>query len=413
MREVDTVVVGGGPAGLATSRLLSQRDREHVVLERGRIAENWRSARWDSLRVVGPNWNQNLAGSSIGELPPHEFMSRDELVVRLDDYARQYKTPIRTGVEVHRATRLESGDFEIQAANGTYRCTNLVVATGAFNTPRVPPFALTAPAHVAQLTSASYSNPRGLGDGGVLIVGSGQSGCQIADELLDHGRPVHLSVGRSWWRPRRYRGKDTIAWTVEMGRYDATVESLPGGNPAAAFAPPVQSGLDGGRDLSLHTLAAKGAVLCGRVIGLQGDTVLFGDDIQRNLERADKLAVASRVAIDAYIHDNALNSPPGDWPAMTAAYDAKAAWVQGPFSLQQHGVAAIIWAVGFRPDLQWIEVDAFHANGLPRHKRGVSEVQGLYFVGLDWQHTVRSAILSGIGEDANFVVNHLCDESRT
>jgi putative flavoprotein involved in K+ transport len=398
--HVDTLVIGAGQAGLATSYLLTQRGREHLVLEQGRIGETWRTQRWDGFHLNTPNWGQRLPGYHYDGPDPDAFASLADVIAYLDGYAHKNDAPVRTGVRVA-GLRPEAGGWRVTLDGDELRATNVVVATGAFRKPHLPAAAESAPADVLELHTSEYRRPDELPAGGVLIVGSGQSGCQIADELLQAGRAVYLSVGRCAWLPRRYRGHDVLHWLLETGLADQTVDSLP--SPEALLAcNPAVSGDDGGHDCNPRRLAERGAVLCGRLTAIDEHRVVFASDLDDNLAKGDEFVAALVARIDEHARAAGLELPEESLdeehrsPARVDALDVREA-----------GVGTILWASGFRPDFEWIDAPIFDGEGRLLQTRGVSVIPGLYFVGLHWLHKRKSALFVGVGEDAAHVVSHL------
>ena len=395
--KADVVIVGGGQAGLALSYYLTAQGRDHVVLEQGRIAESWRSQRWDSLCLVGPNRTMELPGFPYSGPDPDGFMGKDEVAVHLETYARSFDAPVREGVRV---SAVESGPngagFLVRTTDIDYHALQVVVATGALQRPFIPTYAANLPAHVAQVVPYAYRNPQLLSPGAVLVVGSGQAGCQIAEELRGAGRAVYLSVGRSWWAPRRYRGRDVSLWLRDIGWFDRTVDSLPPGTrtglPNPQFA--------GGRDLNVHTLAAEGVVLLGRLAGISGRKLILASDLAENLAWGDAQAESRLRVIDEHIRARGLDAPAADAPAYSRPAAELAQGAPEELDLEEAGVGTVLWATGYRPDLGWVCLPVLDASGYPVQRRGVTRVPGLYFLGLDWLHSAKSGLFAGIGEDA-------------
>lgn len=399
--RIDTVVIGAGHAGLSVSYHLTQHGREHVVLERGRVAETWRSERWDGFYLNTPNWAQRLPGFEYSGDEPDAFAPLAEVIAYLDDYAESFGAPVRTGVEVHALRPDRNGGYVVEADGEALRAANVVVATGSFQRPTPRPLADGAPGDLLQLHTSEYRAPDRLPAGAVLIVGSGQSGCQIADELLDAGRRVYLSVGRCPWIRRRYRGHEIVHWMIEAGLMDDTVDKLP--SPAARFAcnPPV-SGNGGGHDCNPVWLARRGAVLLGRLEGFRGRMALFASDLAESLAKGHEFVAALTRRIDDHVRERGLDVPedePSEAPGDVAA----------PRELDLAGeeVGTIVWANGFRPAYGWIDLPVVGADGWPVQTRGVTSSPGLYFVGVNWLHKRKSALFLGVGEDAEHVATHL------
>ena len=413
--RTQVLVIGAGQAGLAVSWHLSQRGVEHLVLEQGRAGEAWRSRRWDSFRLVTPNWFMQLPGQPAGLTPglPDAFMSGLEMADALERYAAVIKAPVRSGMRVVSLRYANPGYTVLaeearQAANGAraeIQAASVVAATGAYQRPHIPAGSAMPGPGITVLASDAYRNPAQLPPGAVLVAGSGQSGVQIADDLLRAGRRVFLSAGRCGWVPRRYRGRDIACWLVEMGLLERTAGSLP--SPAARLACfPQVSGARGGCDLNVHTLAAAGAILLGRVIGLHDKRAVVADDLPASLAAADSFAAGIRRAIDE--HSQKLGLPGGQadgWPMPPAPPPRQLPG--GELDLRQAGITSLTWSCGFRPDFGWIRPSLLGEHGFPEHRRGVTGLPGLYVLGLPWLHKWKSATLLGTGEDAQFIAEQI------
>jgi putative flavoprotein involved in K+ transport len=397
--RVDTVVIGGGQAGLSTSYLLSRHGRDHVVLEQGRIGETWRTQRWDGFRLNTPNHWLRLPGHEYAGDDPDAFLTRDDTVAYLERYAESARVPLRTARVSSLALRA-AGGFALETSDGPLRAENVVVSTGAYQRP-APPSALSAPAPgILQLHSADYRRPEQLPPGGVLVVGSGQSGCQIADELNRDGRDVYLSVGRCPTLTTRYRGRSIYRWMIDIGLMDETADTLP--SPDARLAGNVTVTSDDGGHLCGPTrLARQGVVLVGRVEAIDGRRAVLRADLGERL--ADSAAFAARIeqriedlAREAGLHLPRERGDDGGAPAPDERTE---------LDLRSAGVRTVLWANGFRPDYGWIRLPVFDDHGWPVQTRGVAAVPGLYFVGVHWLHKRKSALLLGVGEDAEHVVS--------
>lgn len=402
MERVETVVVGGGQAGLATSYHLSRSGREHVVLEARRVAEAWRSRRWDSFTLVGPNWTMQMPGMPYAGPDPNGYLRRDEIVAYFEAYARSFAAPLAEGVRVVAVRRGDRHRYVVETEGGGYDCMNVVVATGPYQRPKVPEAARALEPDVAQITSDAYRNSAALPEGSVLVVGSGQSGCQIAEDLRDAGRTVYLSTGRTGWFPRRYRGKDNVLWREEMGFFDATVDTLR--SLADRLAPvPIQTGKDGGHDLNLRTLARAGVILAGRFTGCEGSQVSFADDLEDNVRRSDEVARRFMLDIDEHIRRHSKVAPVDDGDFFFSPRIDRV----DRLDLKQDRISAIVWAIGYELDLGWVRLPVFDDHGYPIQGRGITGEPGLAFVGLHWMHTRKSGLIWGVGDDAAHVVTSL------
>ena len=410
--QVQTVVIGGGQAGLALSYCLTRLGHEHVVLERGRLAERWRSERWDSLTLLSPNWMTQLPGGGYQGNDPDGFVGRDEVVRFLEDYAASFDPPLRCGVRTEtvqlndgasrylvRTTDLRHGTAATIAAR------NVVVATGAFQHPRIPPLSAALPAGVRQLSSRDYRNPAQLPPGAVLVVGSGGSGSQIADELCEHGRTVYLAIGRCQRWPRRYRGKDIWTWFDVMGLLDE-VGRRHYIDPSYGCTA-VLTGFRGGYDLDYDRFSAAGVSLLGHLQGCENGTLRIADDLQERLDRWDESRTLLTGMIDAYIEqaglDVSLDTVQNG--AASRAWRRRAPLLE--MDLAARGIATVLWATGFSHDFRWLEMPVLDECGDPVQRRGVTALPGLYFLGLRRMHTVKSSFLFGVGEDATYLAEHI------
>jgi putative flavoprotein involved in K+ transport len=394
---VDCVVIGAGQAGLASSYHLTRLGIEHVVLERGHVAQTWRTARWDGFHLNTPNWATQLPGLGPSDADPDAFAALAEVIALLENYALEIDAPVRTGVDVT-ALRGTAYGFELDVEGDSVRARTVVVATGAFQQPtRARADTLSG---VLQLHTSAYRRAANLPDGGVLIVGSGQSGCEIAQELLEAGRSVHLSVGRCPWAPRRHRGRELIRWLVDVGMMDDSVDTLP--SPAARLAGNVTvSGAHGGIDCNPLLLEAAGAHLHGRLTEFHNGRAVFADDLSQNLEKGLTFERDLRQRFDDYAQAAGVDLPP-HIPVEQEAHESR----HSPeLALDADGITTILWANGFRPAFDWIDIPVFDELGFPCARRGVTEVPGLAFVGLPWLHTRRSPLLLGVGDDASHVAD--------
>lgn len=404
----DTIIIGGGQAGLAMSWHLTQAGVEHEVLEaRDRFGGSW-TKRWDSFCLVTPNWTSSMPGFAYDGAEPDGFMPRDELIAYFGRYAASFDAPVQLGVRVTSVDR--SGDrFRLETSSGPMDARRVIVAAGGYQVPKLPPHAADLPSGVQQLHTDAYHNEGSLPPGAVLVVGSGQSGCQIAEELHEAGREVYLSVGSCGGAPRRYRGKDVFSWIFEVmsrgaefGIAPRTVDKLP--DPRARFAcNPHLSGKNGGHDINLRRLAADGVTLLGRFASAAGDRVRFADDLAQNLAGADRFFDERfRPDIDRLIEAAGIDAPPdervpfGFEPPAVPEVDLHAA-----------GIGTVIWASGYRLDLGWVHPADLDEMGYPRHTRGVTGVPGLFFLGLPWLHTMGSSILVGVGADAAYLAQQI------
>ena len=397
---VDTLVVGAGPAGLAVSEHLGRLGVPHLVLERHRIAERWRSERWDSLVANGPAWHDRFPGMTFSDLDDHAFAPRDRIVAYFEDHAREVGAPVRCGVEV-RAARKVGDRFVVETSEGVVEATNLVAATGPFQRPVVPDM-VPREAVAFQIHSSGYRNPGQLPEGAVLVVGAGSSGAQIADELGRAGRRVFLSVGPHDRPPRRYRGRDFVWWLGVLGHWDATAPS-----PDREHVTIAVSGAEGGRTMDFRRLAAQGVTLLGRAEGFEGGRLRLAPDLQRNVARGDANYLSVLDDADAYARREGLEMPEEPEARVMLPDPESLTTPILDLDLAAEGVASIIWATGYALDFGWLQVDAFDAKGRPVHHRGVAEVPGLYFVGLPWLASRASAFIWGAWRDAEYLAGRI------
>jgi putative flavoprotein involved in K+ transport len=409
VRHIDTLIIGAGQAGLAMSRSLTERRHEHVVLERGRLAERWRSDRWDTLRLVSPNWMTRLPGWSYDGDDPDGYMTADEVVAYLGRYARSFGAPVETGTTVEAVER-DGKHFIVTTDRGTWRANRVVVATGHCDRPHVPADAARLSHRLHQTTPSSYRNPDQLPDGGVLVVGAGASGAQLADELARSGRKVVLSVGSHTRLPRRYRGMDIWWWLERIGTLDKTIDEMPDPD-AARREPSVQLvGRPRHGDVDLATLRTGGVRLAGRLTEVDGQTVRFADDLAETTARADAGMRRVLARIDAHTDANGLGAevlrPEPIAPALAS---------DGPrrLDLGAEGISTVLWATGFRRHYPWLRLPILDEAGEIRHRRGVTPIPGLYVIGLRFQHRRDSNFIDGVRHDAEYIAERLAVRDGT
>ncbi|HEY0693725.1 MAG TPA: MSMEG_0569 family flavin-dependent oxidoreductase [Kribbella sp.] len=394
------VVVGGGQAGLATSWQLTDRGLDHLVLEADRIGNEWRNRRWDSFCLVTPNWQCRLPGFPYAGPDGDGFMLRDEIVSYLENYADSFDVPLVEGV---RATKLtQDGDrFLLATDHGTVTADQVVVATGPYQRPRIPRMAERLPSDLVQLHSSQYRNPEQLPAGEVLVVGTGQSGCQIAEDLHLAGRKVHLVTGSAPRVARFYRGRDVVAWLDAMGYYARGVDQFQDVDAVRFRVNHYVTGRDGGRDLDLRKFATEGMQLYGRLIGIDGSRLEFKPDLRANLDHADQVSEGIKDSIDAYIDARGIDA--AEEPRYTPVWEPPSE----PAELSIDGINSVVWSTGFRRDDSWIHVPVFDGRGYPTHQRGVTSRPGLYFIGLPWQYTWGSGRFGGVADDAAYLVEQI------
>lgn len=401
MEETNTVVVGGGQAGIAASEHLSAHSIEHIVLERGRIAERWRSGRWDSLVANGPAWHDRFPNLEFA-CDPESFPGKESVADYFVAYAERIGAPIRTGVEVVRVARLERRTgFAVDTSAGPIRAENVIAATGPFQRPVIPQL-MPMDAGPLQMHSNAYRNPAQLPEGPVLVVGAGSSGVQIAEELMDAGRRVYLSVGPHDRPPRRYRGRDYCWWLGVLGKWNADTPA-----PGTEHVTIAVSGADGGKTVDFRALAHRGAILLGRTEGYADGKIAFAADLAANIAAGDANYLSVLDEADAFAERHGL-----DLPEEPSARDLPEDpdCLTNPtleLDLAAAGIGTVLWATGYTPDYSWLDVDTFDAKGNPVHQRGVSPEPGVYFLGLPWQSRRGSSFIWGVWHDARFVADQI------
>lgn len=403
----DVAVIGAGQAGLAVSRLLKASSVPHIVLERGEIGESWRSQRWDSFHLNTPSWSSGLPGLAFMPDAPDAFGHRDELVSYFERYVAGFDLPVREHAPVTRLERRRTGGYELRAADASIGATAVVLASGAMSRPRIPAMAARLPADMLSLSAAEYRNAMALPPGAVVVVGCGQSGCQIAEDLLARGRTVLLCASRVGRVPRAYRGRDILGWWHDMGFLDTTPDELE--DPSARFATqPQVSGSDGGHTVSLQSLARDGATLLGRLDDIDGSRIRLRGDLLESVAFADEKSRFFKAAIDTWIDEQGIDAEPASPdPGEPPLPDLGGSDRIEALDLHDAGVSAVIWCTGFDADWSWVEVDVFDQQGRPRHERGVAGSPGLYFIGHPWLSRRGSGILYGIKDDASRIVEHI------
>lgn len=403
--EIDTLVVGAGQAGVAMSEHLTSLGVPHLVVERDRIAEKWRTGRWDSLVANGPAWHDRFPGLAFEDVEPDTFVPKEQIADYFNAYAKKFNAPIRTGVEVTKMVRnTDRPGFTIETSKGLIDAKRVVVATGPFQRPVIPPIAPNYE-HITQIHSADYRNPEQLPKGAVLVVGAGSSGVQIADELQRAGKQVYLSVGPHDRPPRAYRNRDFCWWLGVLGEWDA--EAMKPGTEHVTIA---VSGARGGHTVDFRYLAQQGITLLGRTKSFDNTLVKFEPDLAGNIAQGDKNYLELLDAADAYITRNGLDLPEEPEARDTLPDPECISQPILELDLAEFGVSSIIWATGFSVDYDWLNVDVFDEHGKPQHQRGVSSEPGVYFVGLPWLSRRGSTFIWGVWHDAKHVAGHIATQ---
>lgn len=402
VEKIDTLVVGAGQAGIALSEHLSKNNVPFLVLEKNRIAEAWRTSRWDALVTNGPVWHDRFPNLEFRGNAPDEFVGKDRVAEYIEEYADKVGAPVRTGVEVLKAEPFKDrAGFRVETTQGVIDATRIVAATGAFQHPVIPSL-VPQTANLEQIHSAQYRNPDQLVDGAVMVVGAGSSGAQIADELNRAGRKVFLSVGPHDRPPRRYRGRDFVWWLGVLGLWDLAAQA-----PGTEHVTISVSGAYGGQTMDFRRLASEGVTLLGRTESFANGVLNFSSDVRQNVDAGDDYYAQMLDAADAYVTSMGLDLPLDP--------DAHRTWpdpecLTNPLlslELKAMGITTIIWATGYKQDFSWLKVDAFNEKGAPIHQRGVSKEPGVYFLGLPWQSRRGSTFLWGVWHDAKFVADQI------
>lgn len=405
VETVDTLVVGGGQAGLAMSEHLGQRGISHIVLEKNRIAESWRTARWDSLVANGPAWHDRFPNMKFDDLEDEGFAPKERIAAYFEAYAKQINSPIRCGVEVKSVVSKADGGFRVETSEGVIEAKNVVAATGPFQRPIIPAV-VPESAGIQQIHSNHYRNPQQLPEGAVLVVGAGSSGAQIADELLRSGKKVYLAVGPHEGPPRRYRGKDFCWWLGVLGHWDARTRE-----PGMEHVTISVSGARGGHTVNFREFAARGMVLLGKTGAYENGVLKVDGDLVDNLAKGDANYLSVLDEADAYVTANGLDLPEEPEARIIGADPDCVTNPIRELDLAEAGVTSIVWATGYALDFSWLKLDAFDEKGRPDHDKGVTKVSGLYFLGLAWLSRRASPFIWGVWHDADYLASHIADRA--
>ncbi|QXG44875.1 MSMEG_0569 family flavin-dependent oxidoreductase [Pseudomonas viridiflava] len=409
MTHYSTIVVGGGQAGLSASYYLQQHDIDHVVLEKHSLTHTWRNQRWDAFCLVTPNWQCDLPGYPYAGNDPHGFMKKDEIIAYLDGFIARVNAPVREGCAVLHMTTRPEGGYRLTTTLGEFTADQVIVASGGYHTPIIPRLAERLPTGMTQLHSEQYRSPQALPAGAVLVVGSGQSGAQIAEDLHLAGRKVFLAVGDAPRCARFHRGRDVVDWLADMGYYDIGVDAHPLREGVRDNTNHYVTGRDGGRDIDLRRFATEGMRLFGRLNSLDGTRLQFAADLAANLDAADAVYNRINASIDKYIAEHDIDAPAG--VAYAPLWTPEGETTE--LDLSHSDITSIIWCIGFQPDFSWVDVPVFNGRSYPGHTRGITAQNGLYFLGLPWLHTWGSGRFSGISRDARHVVEKVSSVRTT
>jgi putative flavoprotein involved in K+ transport len=406
MKRTNTIIIGGGQAGLAASRCLTGRRVDHAVLERGRIGQSW-SERWDSLRLLSPNWLTQLPGGVPATGSPDAFMGRDDVIEMLRGYASSFRAPVHEETSVRRVEPA-GDDWRVTTSRGTWIAENVVIATGHCQRSYVPPFASELPQRVVQMTTSDYRNPSQLPAGGVLVVGASASGVQLAHELRASGREVFVAVGSHTRLPRRYRGRDILYWIERTGAFDRRLSDMP--NPRAAMREPSLQLVGDGvpETLDLAVLAAEGVGLAGRLVGFDGAKAIFADDLAKTTVYAEAQLRKLLARIDRYIESRGIDAPSDD----ATIQPVPLAGAPRELDLDRAGIESVLWATGYRRDYSWLDAPVLDEEGEIIQHRGRTPARGIYVLGLQFMIRRSSSFLHGVGRDAEEIAEQIAPGAR-
>ncbi len=405
--HIETVVVGAGQAGMSASYYLCQAGVDHVVLERYERFHAWKEDRWDSFCLVTPNWQCKLPDFPYRGDDPTGFMLKDEIVEYVEGFCNSFDAPLHEGVTVTRVQKV-NGIFEVDTDQRLWSADNVIVASGGYDRPITPPFASRLSPEIAQIHSKSYRRPSDIPEGTCLVVGTGQSGVQLMEDLSIAGRDVRLAVGPAPRSPRWYRGKDATDWLHQMGYYDITIAQQPDPKSTEAKTNHYMSGRDGGHEIDLRRFATEGLQMYGSVSDMDGPVIRFLPDLEKNLDDADRSYVGIREMIDAYIARENIDAPLE--PPFKKVWRPDAEITEIDAAVER--ITSVLWCIGFRPNYDWLQVDCLDARGRPVHTRGVCDEDGIFFLGLGWLHTWGSGRFLSVAEDAAHVAGTIASQNR-
>ena len=402
-RHYEVAIIGGGQAGLSMSYHLKRRGINHLVIEKRAVMSTWRRERWDSFTLVTPNWQCDLPDYPYQGDDPYGFMNKAQIDAYLTGFTQHVSPPVVEGVVVERMSRRAAGGFHIKTSRGELTADQVVVASGGYHTPIIPRMAERISPNIVQIQSSQYRNAESLPDGAVFVVGSGQSGAQIAEDLHLAGRKVVLALGDAPRCARFYRGKDVVEWLSLMNYYEMPVDSHPLREGVRDNTNHYVTGRDGGRDIDLRRFANEGMELYGLLTGLDGETLTFSPDVAAKLDAADAVYNGINASIDKFIAEKHMDAPAQSVyePVWTPSQE------RTRLSLKASGISSIVWCIGFSPDFTWLDIPVFNGRGYPGHVRGVTTEPGLYFLGLPWLHTWGSGRFSGVAKDALFLAEKI------
>ena len=409
MKHYSVIVVGGGQAGLSIGYCLKKKGINHIIFEKNYAGYSWQEERWDTFCLVTPNWQCTLPGYHYSGDDPNGFMQRDAIVEYIKNYAKSFDPPIKEGVEVFSVAKNNSqGLFEITSSIGNYTADQVIVATGSYHVAKIPRIAEKLANNIRQLHSSEYKNPESLPAGEVLVVGSGQSGCQIAEDLHLAGRKVHLCVGGAPRSPREYRGKDVVEWLDQLGYYDLSIDRHSDPESVKNKTNHYLTGRDGGHEIDLRQFATEGMQLYGSLQDIKGDSLKFKPNLKHNLDRADDVYESIKRTIDEYIDRHNINAPTE--PKYQPVWQPETEVLE--LDYQKNNITSVIWCIGYQTDFSWVKIPVFDGRGYPSHDRGVTSIRGLYFLGLPWLYTWGSGRFSGIARDAEYLSDYIAKRTK-
>lgn len=403
-KYINTIVIGGGQAGLAASEHLSNKNIKHIIFERDRIVERWRTSRWDSLVANGPAWHDRFPTLKFSNIDPDSFASKEMVVKYFEKFAKKIKAPINLNVNVEKVEKQSSNHkYLVTTSEGLYEADNIIVATGAFQEPIIPNI-IPSNSKVNQIHSQAYKNPEQFSDGSILVIGSGSSGSQIAEELRRTNREVFFSVGPHDRPPRRYRGRDNVWWLGVLGKWEAKTP-----NPGTQHVTIAVSGYDGGKTIDFRKFANMGIILLGMTKEFKNEKIYFENDLKKNIHNGDKNYLSLLDEADEYITNNNLDF--SEEPE-ARQFERDHECIKNPIlelDLNLSGIKNVIWATGYKNNFDWIKLDIFDETGKPEHNNGVSKEKGLYFLGLPWLSMRGSSFIWGVWKDAKYLAEHIAN----
>ena len=407
-RTVSVVVVGGGQAGLSASYYLCKSGIDHVVLERSKRFHSWKNDRWDSFCLVTPNWQCRLPNWPYNGNDPDGYMNKNELIDYLEGFAKSFNAPLLEGIKVTEVSRSSVGKFQVETSDYSWTASQVILATGSYDVQKKPSFSDNLSPRISQIGSKHYKSPADIPEGMCLVVGTGQSGVQMMEDLWLAGRQVSLSVGSAPRSPRLYRGKDSTDWLYEIGEYSKSIDQQSDPKTTEAKTNHYLSGRDGGHEIDLRKFAQSGLALYGTVSKIEGEKIYFSPDLEANLDLADKSYLRICKLIDDYIEKNSIDAPAKPTFKKLWRPEKEVALIDA----KEKNITSVIWCTGFTPDYSWLKIDCLDERGRPVHKRGVSNQEGLFFLGLNWLHTWGSGRFLSVADDAEYVVSQIAQKTE-